>query len=91
MCIRDRVTFTLPDSYAHAVLSYSIKSDRRRVVWGKKKKGEDDLPTGFRISDTYCFDLIKLAPEVANFVRATDPDALPKGVKKKPEVVSEWL
>jgi len=86
-----QVTFTLPDPYAHAVLAYSIRPDRRRPVWGKKKKGEDELPIGFRLSDAYCFDLIRLAPEIANVVRSTDPDALPKGVKKKPEVVSEWL
>ena len=59
-------------------------------MWAKKPKVEY-LPSGFRYSDTYCSDLIKLAPAVANFVRATEPDALPKGVKKKPEVVSEWL
>lgn len=85
-----RVVFTLPDSYAHAVLCFFIKPDRSKVKWAKKKKDED-LPSGFRSSDAYCVDLIKLAPAVANHIRATEPEALPKGVKKKPEVVSEWL
>jgi hypothetical protein len=84
------ISFTLPDEYAHAVLCLFVKPDRSKVKWAKKKK-HDELPSSFRSTDAYCVDLIKLAPAVANHIRATEPSALPKGVKKRPEVVSEWL
>jgi hypothetical protein len=86
-----KVTFTLPDQYAHAVFAFSSSPSRSG---GKKQKIPKDTfepPHGFRISDVYAERLIKLAPEVANMVRTVDPNRLPKGVNKTKEVVMKWL
>ena len=85
-----KVSFTLPDEYAHAVFTYSINPNKpsRRL---KPKKEDYEVPHGFRLSDLYTEDLIRLAPEVANKVRTTDIQALPKGVRKTKQAVLDWL
>lgn len=85
-----KVSFTLPDEYAHAVFTYSINPNKpsRRL---KPKKEDYEVPHGFRLSDLYTEDLIRLAPDVANKVRTIDIQALPKGVKKTKQAVLDWL
>ena len=85
-----QVAFTLPDEYAHAVLTYSINPNKpsRRL---KPKKDDYEVPHGFRLSDLYTEDLIRLAPNVANKIRTVDIEALPKGVKKTKQAVLDWL
>ena len=85
-----KVSFTLPDEYAHAVFTYSINPNKpsRRA---KPKKEDYEVPHGFRLSDLYTEDLIRLAPDVANVIRTIDPVALPKGVKKTKQAVLGWL
>jgi len=77
-------------SYAHAVFTYSINPNKpsRRL---KPKKEDYEVPHGFRLSDLYTEDLIRLAPDVANKVRTVDIQALPKGVKKTKQAVLDWL
>lgn len=85
-----RVTFTLPDEYAHAVLTWSINPNKpsRRL---KTKKDDYEVPHGFRSTDIYTEELIRLAPDVANKVRTVDIEALPKGVRKTKQAVLDWL
>jgi len=85
-----QVSFTLPNEYAHAVFAYSINPNKpsRRL---KPKKEDYEVPHGFRLSDLYTEDLIRLAPDVANKVRTVDIQALPKGVKKTKQAVLGWL
>ena len=85
-----KVSFVLPEEYAYAVLTWSInpnKPSRRR----KPNKEEYEVPHGFRSSDIYTEELIRLAPDVANVVRTIDIEALPKGVKKTKQAVLDWL
>lgn len=84
------VTFTLPDEYAHAVLTWSINPNKpsRRL---KPKKDDYEVPHGFRSTDIYTEELIRLAPDVANKVRTVDIEALPKGVRKTKQAVLDWL
>lgn len=85
-----QVSFTLPDQYAHAVLTWSINPNKpsRRL---KPKKDDYEVPHGFRDSDIYIEELIRLAPDVANLIRTTDIQSLPKGVKKTKQAVLDWL
>jgi hypothetical protein len=85
-----QVSFTLPDEYAYAVFTYSINPNKpsRRL---KPKKEDYEVPHGFRLTDIYTEDLIRLAPEIANQVRITNIEALPKGVKKTKQAVLGWL
>ena len=85
-----KVSFTLPDHYAHAVFAWSINPNKpsRRL---KPNKKDYEVPQGFRNSDIYIEELIRLAPDVANKIRATDIQALPKGVKKTKQAVLDWL
>jgi len=85
-----QVSFTLPDEYAHAVFTFSINPNKPSRRY-KPKKDDDEVPHGFRESDIYTEDLIRLAPDVANKVRTVDPVALPKGVKKTKQAVLDWL
>ena len=85
-----KVSFVLPNLYAHAVFTFSVnpmKPGRRLKV----VKDDDELPIGFRESDHYAVELVKLAPDVANKVRVQAPETLPKGVKKRQTQVMEWL
>jgi hypothetical protein len=85
-----RVSFVLPELYAHAVFTFSVnpmKPGKRLKV----AKEDDDLPIGFRESDHYAVELVRLAPDVANTVRVQAPETLPKGVKKRQTQVMEWL
>ena len=85
-----QVSFVLPEFYAHAVFTFSVNpmkpGKRLKVV-----KEDDELPIGFRESDHYAVELVRLAPDVANTVRVQAPKTLPKGVKKRQTQVMEWL
>jgi hypothetical protein len=85
-----QVSFVLPDEYAHAVFTWSINPNKpsRRL---KPKKDDYEVPHGFRESDVYTEDLIRLAPDVANKIRTIDKEALPKGVRKTKQAVLDWL
>ena len=85
-----QVSFTLPPEYTFAVLAWSINPNKpsRRL---KPNKEDYEVPHGFRTSDIYTEDLIRLAPDVANKVRTVDIEALPKGVKKTKQAVLDWL
>ena len=85
-----QVSFTLPDDYAHAVFTWSITPNKPSRRY-KPKKDDYEVPHGFRESDIYTEDLIRLAPDVANKVRTTDIQSLPKGVKKTKQAVLDWL
>ena len=85
-----KVSFTLPDEYAHAVFTYSINPNKPSRK-AKPKKEDGEIPHGFRESDLYTEDLIRLAPDVANKIRTVDIKALPKGVKKTKQAVLDWL
>jgi len=86
-----RVAFMLPDEYTHALLTYGVEPIRARVQWPKKSAKAIDMPEGCRESDIYAEQIINLSREVANEVRTKQPDALPKGVKKRRQKGIDWV
>lgn len=85
-----QVSFVLPDEYAHSIFTWSINPNKPSRRY-KPKKDDYEVPHGFRESDLYTEDLIRLAPDVTNKVRTIDKEALPKGVKKTKQAVLDWL
>ena len=84
-------SFQLSDDFIHAIFAFSVKSSPERAIKGKLDKDNDEQPHGFRRSDCYTEELIRLAPDVANHLRSVDPSGLPKGVKKRKESLTQWL
>lgn len=85
------VAFTLPTSYAEAVMVYGVKPSRSAVKWPKKKAKTDERPTMFRESDVYWREILDADANARNEARVSDVDNLPKSVKKRKEKVSEWI
>jgi len=85
------VAMTLPDSYAHAILTYGLRVDRGKVEWPQKKKVAVYPPQPFRASDRHWKIIVENSAKVANQIRDRDLKSLPDGVKKKKEGVQNWL
>ena len=78
------------DDIVRAIFAYGIKGKRSKVKWPKKKKTEETAPFPFRQNDLYWKEI------VTNFIPATNDlrargEALPKGVRKTSEQVTEWI
>jgi hypothetical protein len=61
------------------------------MKWPKKKGKGDELPTGFRKSDKYVDIILNATPDVANDIRRSEPEALPKGMKKREQKEVKWV
>lgn len=87
-----KVTYTLPEDYAHAVFAYSIVPSASRIEWPKKSaKTKEHDSNMWRESDLYA-DIISVhAEDVVNAIRKQQPSELPKGVPKKAPSLLEWL
>lgn len=86
-----QVIYQLPDSYAEAIMLYGLTPNMNRVNYPKKSKKDNDTPPlGFRESDIYWRDIVKISPKVRNEIRVKET-TLPKGVKKTKESILEWL
>lgn len=85
-----RANMELPDEYTRAIFAYSVEPDNEKIVWPDKKKTETITPKPFRQNDKYWEEIIKGSESVANELRVSGQE-LPKGVKKRKQVVNEWL
>ena len=85
-----KVLYTLPEEYMKASLIYGIKPSRARVKWPKKKKAEEAAPFPFRQNDLYSKEIVTNFIPATNALRARG-EALPKGVRKTSEQVTEWI
>lgn len=86
----NEIMFLLPNEYIYALVAYSIKPTGQRVQWPKKQKKEELPPSPFRHNDLYWKEILENCPAVRNEVR-TGGDELPKGMRKRKEVVTEWV
>ena len=74
----------VPDSFQRALVTFRHKPVRRmNYPKGKSKNETEELPFGIRRSDKYWSEIVRTDTKVANEMRATHKDLLPKGVKKK--------
>jgi len=86
----NEIMFLLPNEYIYALVAYSIKPSGSRVQWPKKQKKQEFPPAPFRNNDLYWREILDNCPSVRNEVRAGG-DELPKGIRKRKEVVTEWV
>ena len=86
----NEIMFLLPNKYIYALVAYAIKPSGNRVQWPKKQKKEDSPPKPFRSNDLYWREILDNCPSVRNEVRSSG-DELPKGMRKRKEVVTEWV
>lgn len=85
-----RCKYSLPDEYLYASITYSVCPSREAVVWPSKQSKPYELPSDFRQSDKYAEAIIKGVPQVTNDLRHNS-EALPKGVNKTVEAITEWI
>ena len=86
------VTFTLSDDYVYALLAFGVEFNRDKLVWPKKKgTNTNNIPSGFRETDVWWEAIVKSSPELANQIRETQKESLPKGMKKRKEKVVGWI
>ena len=83
--------YFLPESYSYALLTYGFKPQSGATKWPKKTKKVEERPLGIRQSDLYWEELVSNDARVANEIRDGFIELLPKGVKKRLEVITEWV
>jgi len=84
-------SYTLPQRFQEAVMAYGVTPRRGRIQYPKKRKSVGETQHGCRESDIYVDLIVRLNEGVANEVRETNIDALPKGVKKGKQHTMEWI
>ena len=86
------VSYTLSDEYVYALLAFGVESKRDKMLWPKKKsKNTDNIPLGFRETDVWWKNIIETSPDLANEIRESQIESLPKGMKKRKEKVIDWI
>ena len=86
-----RCRYTLPMDYEYASAVYGVHPNSDQVKWPKKKGKSNELPLGFRKSDKYVEMILHSTPDAANDLRRSEPEALPKGMKKREEKEVKWI
>tara|TARA_R100000231_G_scaffold34814_3_gene30774 strand:+ start:1287 stop:1940 length:654 start_codon:yes stop_codon:yes gene_type:complete len=81
----------VPEDYQHAMIAYAHKPIRRMSYPKKKKSDETPRPFGVRNNDLHWETIVRQDEVVANKLRKTNKDSLPKGVKKKQQNEDGWL
>lgn len=81
--------YILPPVFVRSALAFGVEASREEVVFPKKSTTES-VPEPFEQRDLYWRDIATRDPRVANDIRE-HADIIPKGIKKRKEVVSEWL
>lgn len=82
----------VPESFQQDLITFAHKPVRR-MSWPKKKKVEEtELPMGVRKTDLYWETIVKSSEAVADDLRISEKDLLPKGVKKRAQKkIEDWL
>jgi hypothetical protein len=86
-----RCRYTLPMDYEYASAVYGVYPNDDQVEWPKKQGKGNELPMGFRKSDKYAERILNTTPDTANDLRRSEPEALPKGMKKREEKEVKWI
>ena len=82
-------SYLLPADFVRAALSFGIKASKDEVVF-PKKTGSAPIPLPFTARDDNWREIAERDPRVANQIRE-QADTIPKGIKKRREVVNEWV
>jgi len=87
------VMFTLPDTYAHAIMAFCVHATGRNPQWpkGSNKKDLIEAPLFCRDSDLYAISILDALPEMRNEVRDTTPKEEQNIIRKTKETILEWL
>jgi len=86
-----RSRYQLPDEYLHATIAYAVQPTNDDVIWPKRKRKVYEKPSSFRESDKYIDLILHATPDAANDLRRSEPEALPKGMKKREEKDVKWI
>lgn len=86
------VRFQLPPTYTYAILSHYVSPSRGgKPTFTTNGPIENHAFDGYRKSDEYLELISELDSKVANDLRDTRPDSLPKGMKKTKTKEDEWI
>ena len=87
------VMFTLPDTYAHAIMAFCVHATGRNPQWpkGSNKKDLIEAPLFCRDSDLYAISILDALPEMRNEVRDTTPKRGAKHYTQNQRDDSQWL
>lgn len=83
-------TLILDDEYARACMAFGINPEVRQVKYPKKTPSSQEVPYPFTVKDKYWRIIVDTDKAVANRVRETN-ETLPPKMKKKKELVNEWI
>lgn len=81
----------VPEIFQHAMITYAHKPIRRMAYPKKKKSEENARPFGVRNNDLHWETIVRQDEGIANKLRTSNKDSLPKGVKKKQQNEDGWL